>query len=223
MRCTDSAALRPLTLILLVLLRLGSGPPAAAADAVSPSVLEPAATGGVPAVERALARLTQHRRLLVVGAHPDDEDTTALTLAARGLGGEAAYLSLSRGEGGQNLIGPELGVDLGLLRSRELLAARRIDGARQLFTRAYDFGYTRSLEETLEHWPRELLLEDAVRAVRRFRPQVIVSVFPADSRGGHGQHQAAGVVAHEVFERAGEAGAFPELAEAGLEPWSPAA
>jgi LmbE family N-acetylglucosaminyl deacetylase len=196
-----------------LVLALGGGlaaPAPAAADPgpspLAPSPLEPASTGGLPVVERALAKLTQHRRLLVVGAHPDDEDTSALARVARGLGGEAAYLSLSRGEGGQNLIGPELGVELGLLRSRELLAARELDGARQYFTRAYDFGYTRSLDETFEKWPREVLLEDAARVVRRFRPQVIVSVFPADDRAGHGQHQAAGVVAHELYERAGEPG-----------------
>lgn len=180
------------------------------------SPLEPASTGGLPLVDRALAKLTQHRRLLVVGAHPDDEDGSALALIARGEGGEAAYLALSRGEGGQNLIGPELGVELGILRSRELLAAREIDGAHQYFTRAYDFGYTRSLEETLEKWPHDVLLEDAVRVIRRFRPQVMISVFPADSRAGHGQHQAAGAIAHEAFEKAGDAALFPEQT-----PWAP--
>jgi len=185
--------------------------------------LEPPSTGGVERVDRALAKLSTHRRLLVVGAHPDDEDTTLLALVARGLGGEAAYLSLSRGEGGQNLIGPELGPALGLIRSRELLAAREIDGARQFFTRAYDFGYTRSIDETLELWPREVLLEDAVRVIRRFRPQVVVSVFPPDERAGHGQHQASGIVAGEAFRLAGDPGAFPGLAAEGLAPWSPQA
>jgi LmbE family N-acetylglucosaminyl deacetylase len=208
---------RSLALALLALALLTGG----AAYSVGPpglgsSALEPASTGGLPLVDRALAKLAQHRRLLVVGAHPDDEDTSALALVARGQGGEAAYLSLSRGEGGQNLIGPELGVELGILRSRELLAARQVDGARQFFTRAYDFGYTRSLEETLEKWPQEALLEDAVRVIRRFRPQVIVSVFPTDERAGHGQHQAAGVIAHEAFDTAGEASAFPEQT-----PWAP--
>lgn len=187
----------------------------AAADGgapLGPSALEPASTGGLEVVDRALAKLATHRRLLVIGAHPDDEDTTALTLNAREAGGESAYLSLSRGEGGQNLIGPELGVELGLLRSRELLAARGVDGGRQFFTRAYDFGYTRSLDETFQKWPKRVLLEDAVRVIRRFRPQVIVSVFPGTPRAGHGQHQAAGVVAHEAFELAG----LPEaLAEVG--------
>jgi len=137
-----------------------------------PPSLEPASTGGAPAVDRALARLSGHRRLMVVGAHPDDEDNALLTWVTLS-GGDAAYLSLSRGEGGQNLIGPELGLPLGLLRTGELLAARRIDGARQFFTRAFDFGYTRSLEETSRRWPRELLLEDAVRAVRRCAPYTL--------------------------------------------------
>lgn len=168
------------------------------------SPLEPATSGGLKALDRALVRLASHRRLMVIAAHPDDEDTSLLTLVARGLGGESAYLSLSRGDGGQNLIGPELGVGLGILRSRELLAARRIDGARQYFTRAFDFGYTRSLDETLERWPKEVLLEDALRVARRFKPQVLVAVFPPDERAGHCQHQASAVIAGEIFERSGE-------------------
>jgi LmbE family N-acetylglucosaminyl deacetylase len=202
-----------LTSLLLVL-----GGAAAAAQTHS---LEPASTGGVAAIERDLAKLQAHARLLVVGAHPDDEDTSLLTLVARGMGGEAAYLSLSRGEGGQNLIGPELGIDLGLLRTQELLAARRVDGGRQYFTRAFDFGYTRSLEETLRRWPKETLLEDVVRVMRRFRPQVVVSIFPADGGGGHGQHQAAGVAAHEAFRLSGDAAALPQLESEGLAPWAP--
>lgn len=181
-------------------------------------VLVPATTGGIATVDRALAKLSTHRRLLVIAAHPDDEDTSLLALVARGLGGEAAYLSLSRGEGGQNLIGTELGVGLGLIRSGELLSARRVDGARQFFTRAFDFGYTRSLEETLERWPREMLMEDALRVVRRFRPQVVVSIFPPTDRAGHGQHQAAGVVATALF---GEAS--PEAVPGEAFAWQPQA
>ncbi|MDX1998573.1 MAG: PIG-L family deacetylase [Thermoanaerobaculia bacterium] len=187
------------------------------------SPLDSATTGGLPALDRALQKLTQHRRLLVIAAHPDDEDTTILTLTARGQGGEAAYLSLSRGEGGQNLIGPELGVGLGLIRSRELLAARQLDGARQFFTRAYDFGFTRSLDETLEKWPAPVLREDVVRIIRRFRPQVIVTVFPDSTQAGHGQHQAAGRMALETFELAADPAAFPSLTAEGLEPWQPTA
>ena len=169
------------------------------------TAFDPASTGGIAVVDRALAKLATHKRLLVVGAHPDDEDTTLLTLLGLGLGGEAAYLSLSRGEGGQNLIGPELGLGLGLIRTGELLAARQVEGPRQFFTRAYDFGYTRSLQETFARWPREVLLEDGVRAVRRFKPQIIVAVFPPDERAGHGQHQAAGWLAQEIFKQSGVA------------------
>ncbi len=199
--------------------------PAAAAQSAAPSplALQPASTGGVATVERALAQLSTYRRLLVVGAHPDDEDTSLIALVARGMGGESAYLSLSRGEGGQNLIGPELGVGLGLIRSRELLAARSVDGGRQFFTRAYDFGYTRSLDETLRLWPKDVLVEDAVRVIRRFKPQVIVSVFPGIPHPNHGQHQAAGVTAYAAFPLAGDVKALPQLLGEGLAPWTPQA
>jgi LmbE family N-acetylglucosaminyl deacetylase len=205
-----------LALLLVLLLSLP-----AVAQMASP--LDPPSTGGVAAVERALAKLSTHKRVLVIAAHPDDEDTSLLTLVARGLGGESAYLSLSRGEGGQNLIGPELGVGLGLIRSRELLAARSVDGGRQFFTRAYDFGYTRSLDETLRLWPREVLLEDTVRVIRRFKPQVVVSVFRGEPHNNHGQHQAAGVTAHEAFPLAGDPNALPRFAAEGLVPWQPQA
>jgi LmbE family N-acetylglucosaminyl deacetylase len=185
--------------------------------------LTPPSTGGLEAVDRLLRRLGSHRRLLVVGAHPDDEDTELLALVARGMGGEAAYLSLSRGEGGQNLVGPDLGVGLGLVRSQELCAARRLDGGRQFFTRAYDFGFTRSLDETLQKWPKEVLLEDAVRVMRRFRPQVVISIFSGTARDGHGQHQAAGLTAQDAFRAAGDPAALPGLAAEGLTPWRPGA
>ncbi len=195
-------------------------------QAAAPAViraLEPASSGGLEELDRALVKLATHKRLLMIAAHPDDEDTALLTWVARGLGGEAAYLALSRGDGGQNLIGPEVGEGLGLLRSRELEAARGIDGARQFFTRAYDFGYTRSLEETLRRWPKEILLEDAMRVIRRFKPQVLTAVFPPTSDAGHGQHQASGLVAEEVFKLTGEiadeSAAFPQLDAEGLPPW----
>jgi LmbE family N-acetylglucosaminyl deacetylase len=184
--------------------------------------LSPPATGGVVELDLRLQQLSEPRRLLIVAAHPDDEDTSLLALLARGYGARAAYLSLSRGEGGQNLIGNELGEALGLLRSQELVTARRVDGAQQFFTRSFDFGYTRSLEETNEHWPADSVLKDVVRIVRRFRPHVIVSVFSGTARDGHGQHQAAGVAAHAAFDAAGDADRFPELAsEEGLQPWTP--
>ena len=160
--------------------------------------------------------------MLVIGAHPDDEDTELLTILTRGEGAEAAYLSLNRGEGGQNLVGSELGVALGILRTEELLAARRLDGAGQYFTRAYDFGFSKNLEDTWAHWPRDTVLKDVVRIVRRFRPQIIVSIFSGTPRDGHGQHQAAGWPAMEAFRVAGKGEVFPELQTVeGLAPWVP--
>src|SRR3954454_11868651 len=206
------------TIFLLLILSL----PSAWAQ-LAPPPLEPASTGGLAEVDRALAKLSTNKRLLVIGAHPDDEDTSLIALVSRGLGGDAAYLSLSRGEGGQNVIGAELGVGLGLLRSRELLAARAVDGGRQFFSRAFDFGYTRSIDETLRLWPKDVLVEDAVRVIRRFRPQVVVSVFPGVPHPNHGQHQAAGVAAYAAFPLAGDAQALPQLAAEGLTAWTPQA
>jgi LmbE family N-acetylglucosaminyl deacetylase len=184
--------------------------------------LAPPSTGGLPELDRLLHRLAVPHRVLVIGAHPDDEDTRLLSLLVRGEGAAAAYLSLSRGEGGQNLIGGELGIALGLLRSQELVTARTLDGARQFFTRAYDFGYSRSLEETAQFWLPDSVLKDVVRVVRRFRPHVLVSVWSGTPRDRHGQHQIAGVVAHEAFEAAADPTRFPELArEEGLRPWQP--
>jgi LmbE family N-acetylglucosaminyl deacetylase len=181
-----------------------------------------ASTGGLVALDQALRFLGHHKRVLMIGAHPDDEDTELLTVLVRGMGVEAVYLALTRGEGGQNLIGPELGDALGVLRTEELLAARRLDGARQAFTRAFDFGYSKGLSDTWSHWPRDSVLKDVVRLVRRFRPQVIVSVFSGTSRDGHGQHQAAGWAAQEAFRVAGDPAVFPELArEEGFAPWTP--
>ncbi|HEX6645258.1 MAG TPA: PIG-L family deacetylase [Gemmatimonadales bacterium] len=204
--------LRPLPLVALL---LSLSHPLAAQ-------LEPPATGGAAALAQETRMLGHVKRVLVIGAHPDDEDTDLLTVLVRGMGAEAAYLSLNRGEGGQNLIGPELGEALGILRTEELLAARRLDGARQFFTRAYDFGFSKSLEDTWRHWPRDSVLKDVVRIVRRFRPQVIVSIFSGEPKDGHGQHQAAGWAAREAFRVAGDPARFPELAtEEGYAAWTP--
>jgi LmbE family N-acetylglucosaminyl deacetylase len=172
--------------------------------------LEPPSTGGVVALAQELRMLGHNKRVLMIGAHPDDEDTELLTVLVRGMGAEAAYLSLNRGEGGQNLIGSELGEALGLIRTEELLAARRLDGAHQFFTRAYDFGFTKTLEETWRFWPRDSLLKDVVRTIREFRPQVIVTIFSGTPRDGHGQHQAAGWLAREGFRVAGDTSIFPD-------------
>ncbi|MFB3069168.1 MAG: PIG-L family deacetylase [Gemmatimonadales bacterium] len=184
--------------------------------------LAPPSNGGMVELDRLLQQLAENRRVLLIAAHPDDEDTALLSLLSRGYGVRAAYLALSRGEGGQNLIGPELGPQLGIIRSRELLAARELDGAEQFFTRAYDFGYTRSLDETSGLWLPDSILKDVVRVVRSFKPHVIVSTFSGTARDGHGQHQAAGVAARAAFDAAGDASRFPELeTEEGLTPWTP--
>jgi len=164
--------------------------------------------------------LGHNKRVLIIGAHPDDEDTDLITLMVRGEGAVAAYLSLNRGEGGQNLIGSELGEALGLLRTEELLSARTLDGGRQYFTRAYDFGYSKTLEDTWAHWPQDSILKDVVRVIREFQPQIIVSVFSGTPEDGHGQHQAAGWAAQEAFVVAADSTRFPELArEAHVPPW----
>jgi len=164
---------------------------------------------GIVATAEAHANAGVHLRVLVIGAHPDDEDTRLIAWLARGHRANTAYLSLTRGDGGQNLIGNELGEALGIIRTQELLAARRIDGAHQYFTRAYDFGFSKSAAETFMHWPHDSVLGDVVKVVRAFRPQVIVSVFSGTPRDGHGHHQVAGIVAREAYDLAGDTVRFP--------------
>lgn len=179
-------------------------------------------TGGTAALDQARRYLADGRRVLVIGAHPDDEDTELITVLSRGMGIETAYLSLTRGEGGQNLIGGELGAALGVLRTEELLAARRLDGAHQFFTRAYDFGFSKTATEAFEFWPRDSLVKDVVRIIRRFKPDVIVSVWTGTPLDGHGHHQASGIVAREAFDAAQDSTRFPGLQrDEGLAPWRP--
>ena len=151
----------------------------------------------------------QWRRVLVIGAHPDDEDSQIISWLQRGGNAETAYLSLTRGDGGQNLIGNELGEALGVIRTEELLAARRVDGAQQYFTRAYDFGFSKSAEETFRHWPKDSLLNDVIKVVRAFRPQIILAIFSGTSRDGHGQHQVSGILAKDAYEMSGDTARFP--------------
>src|SRR6188768_1153114 len=171
---------------------------------------------GATVLGEAVAGLDVTARVLVIGAHPDDEDTQLITWLARGRQVETAYLSLTRGDGGQNLIGNELGVQLGMIRTEELLAARRLDGGRQFFTRAYDFGFSKTSDETFRHWPKDSILRDVVTAVRAFKPHVIVSMFSGTPRDGHGQHQAAGILAREAYDIAGDTVRFPRSATGGF-------
>ena len=177
---------------------------------------------GAVALGEAVAGLDVTGRVLLIGAHPDDEDTQLLTWLARGRNVETAYLSLTRGDGGQNLIGNELGPLLGMIRTEELLAARRLDGGRQFFTRAYDFGFSKTAEETYTHWVKDSILRDVVTVVRAFRPQIIVAVFSGTPRDGHGHHQVSGILAREAFDAAADTVRFPRSATGGLGAWSPA-
>lgn len=176
---------------------------------------------GAEALGSLVQQLGVSARVLMIGAHPDDEDTQLIAWLARGRGVETAYLSLTRGEGGQNIIGGELGDALGILRTEELLAARRIDGAQQFFTSAFDFGFSKTAEETFTQWPREELLRQVVTIIRLFRPHVIVSVFSGTPRDGHGHHQVAGMLAREAYDVAADTVRVPRAASYDLGPWTP--
>lgn len=180
----------------------------------APAPLPPAA------IAQELRALRTVGTVLHVGAHPDDENTELITYLARGRGLRTAYLSLTRGDGGQNELGRDFDERLGVLRTQELLAARRIDTGRQFFTRAIDFGFSKSPEETLAFWDKQEVLGDVVRIIRRFRPDVIVTRFPPPpGSGGHGHHTASAMLAVEAFKLAADPKAYPEQLAQGLQPW----
>lgn len=158
----------------------------------------------------ALEKLQVLGSVLYFAAHPDDENTRFIAWSAKEMHYRTAYLSLTRGDGGQNLIGTELAEELGLIRTQELLAARQVDGGEQYFSRANDFGFSKTPEETLEFWGKEAILADAVWVIRQLKPDVIITRFPPDPRGGHGHHQAATILAMEAFEAAADPTKFPE-------------
>ena len=158
-------------------------------------------------------------RVLWIAAHPDDEDTNLIAWLARGRNVNTAYMSLTRGDGGQNLIGNELGEALGVIRTEELLAARRIDGAHQYFGREYDFGFSKTAEETLKHWPRDSVLADVMTVMRAFRPHIVITTFSGTPRDGHGHHQVSALVARDAYDMAADTVRFP-VAKFGR-PWTP--
>lgn len=160
--------------------------------------------------------------VLYIAAHPDDENTRLLSYLTSEKYYRTGYLSITRGDGGQNLIGDEQGAELGMIRTRELMAARKVDGAEQFFTRAADFGYSKNPEEALRIWGHEAVLSDVVYVIRKFQPDVIITRFPTTGEGGHGHHTASAILAGEAFEMAGDPSKFPEHFKSGVKPWRPA-
>jgi len=157
--------------------------------------------------------------VLYVAAHPDDENTRLLAWLSKEKLYRTGYLSITRGDGGQNLIGEEQGVALGMIRTQELLSARRIDGAEQFFTRAFDFGFSKNTEEAFAIWNKEKVLADVVWVIRNFKPDVIITRFPEDSRAGHGHHSGSAVLAREAFAAAADSTRFPEQLTFGVGTW----
>jgi LmbE family N-acetylglucosaminyl deacetylase len=219
------------TLAAMVLVTLGGrtfgqelrDPANLAGERVRPSVVvrEIPANEGATALWQSLVKLRTRASLMLIVAHPDDEDGGMLTYEARGQGAHVAMLTLTRGEGGQNLMSGDFDDALGLVRTQELLAAGRYMGIDQMWGTEVDFGFSKTKEESFANWGHERVLYDAVRAVRLYRPLVVTAVFQGGITDGHGQHQVSGEMAQEVFEAAGDPKVFPEQIAAGLLPWSP--
>ena len=161
-------------------------------------------------IQLELKKLNFLGNALYLAAHPDDENTRLITWLDNEKLARTAYLSLTRGDGGQNLIGTEKGAAMGLLRTQELIEARKIDGGEQFFSRAVDFGYSKTAKETFEIWEKDKILADAVWVIRKFKPDVIVTRFPPDERAGHGHHTASAMIAIEAFKLAADENAYPE-------------
>lgn len=170
-------------------------------------------------IAQGIASLPIKANVLYIAAHPDDENTRLLAYLAKEVKVRTAYLSLTRGDGGQNLIGNEQAELLGQIRTQELLAARKVDGAEQFFSRANDFGFSKTSDETFKIWGKGQILADAVWVIRKFRPDVIITRFPEDSRAGHGHHAASAIIAREAFVAAADPKRFPEQLKMGVEIW----
>jgi LmbE family N-acetylglucosaminyl deacetylase len=169
-------------------------------------------------IKLALQKLNVVGSVLYIAAHPDDENTALLSYLTTEKHLRTGYLAMTRGDGGQNLIGDEQGELLGIIRTQELLQARRIDGAEQFFSRAIDFGYTKSPEETFKFWDKQKILSDVVYVIRKFRPDVIITRFPTTGEGGHGHHTASAILALEAFKISGDPNVFPEQLKY-VKPW----
>jgi len=181
------------------------------------AVMAQAAETPTPAaIQQDLRSFRTWGSVLYIAAHPDDENTLLIAYLARGRDYRTAYLSVTRGDGGQNVLGPDFGAKLGVARTQELLAARRLDGGRQFFTRAMDFGFSKTHDETLGIWDRQQVVADIVRVIRTFRPDVVITRF-TPTTGGHGHHSASAILGFEAFRPAGDPKAFPDR----LTPWQP--
>jgi LmbE family N-acetylglucosaminyl deacetylase len=189
--------------------------------AASDVAIELPANSGAAALWQSLKKLHTRASLIMITAHPDDEDGGMLTYESRGQGARVALLTLNRGEGGANVMSSDYFDALGLVRTEELLAADRYYGVDQYWTRVVDYGFSKTMDESLSKWTRERVLYDVVRVVRMVRPLVITSVFVGGPSDGHGNHQTAGLMAKEVYRLAGDPTVFPEQIKAGLRPWTP--
>jgi LmbE family N-acetylglucosaminyl deacetylase len=189
-------------------------------SSVSPTAqVRPVYSRGVAGLVQAIERLRTTASAMHTAAHPDDEDTALIARLARGDHARVAYLSLNRGEGGQNIIGTELFDALGVIRTEELLQARTLDGGDQFFARTYDFGFTKTMAEAGEKWNEAVVLGDMVRAIRRYRPLVVLNGWSGTPSDGHGQHQLAGKLAPLAFAAAADPAKYPEQIAEGLRPW----
>ncbi|HEY3825860.1 MAG TPA: PIG-L family deacetylase [Bryobacteraceae bacterium] len=173
---------------------------------------------GTPAIRYSLAKLNVLGSVLMIGAHPDDENNAVMAYLSRGVKARTGYLSCTRGEGGQNLLGQEQGALLGVIRTQELLAARRDDGGAQYFTRAIDFGFTTSPDETMANWGHDRTLADIVWVIRQQQPDVIILSFSGTPSDGHGHHQASAILGKEAYDAAGDPSRFPEQLK-WVKPW----
>lgn len=186
---------------------------------VARAQVRPVYSRGAAGLGHLLQRLQTTASAMHTAAHPDDEDTALIARLARGDHARVTYLSLNRGEGGQNIIGAELFEPLGVIRTEELLQARKLDGGSQMFTRAFDYGFTKTRDEAARKWGERLILGDMVQAIRKFRPLVILSRFSGTPADGHGHHQLAGYLTPIAFRAAADPAEFPEQLAAGLRPW----
>jgi LmbE family N-acetylglucosaminyl deacetylase len=220
MKAAHEVVLRS-SIIALVCLSLSAQAPYRSSIAASDVAIELPANHGAAALWQSLKKLHTRASLIMITAHPDDEDGGMLTYESRRQGARVALLTLNRGEGGANVMSSDYFDALGLVRTEELLAADRYYGVDQFWTRVVDYGFSKTMDESLSKWTRDRVLYDVVRVVRMVRPLVITSVFVGGPSDGHGNHQTAGLMAKEVYRLAGDATVFPEQIKAGLKPWTP--